>query len=78
MKRDSVFHKNFTVTNAGSLLPTDSHFKNPDDSILEHKGNEHYSAVKMAWRWEGKILIAIQSTNDFKCFTVFSVSLLGQ
>ena len=52
MKRDSVFHKNFIITNAGSLLPIDSHFKNPDDSILEHKGNEHYSAVKMAWRWE--------------------------
>jgi hypothetical protein len=34
--------------------------------------------VKMAWRWEGKSLIAIQSTNDFKCFTVFWASLLGQ
>lgn len=78
MKRDSVFHKNFIITNAGSLLPIDSHFKNPEDSILEHKGNEHYSAVKMAWRWEGKSLIAIQSTNDFKCFTVFWASLLGQ
>lgn len=33
--------------------------KKSRDSILEYKGNEHFSAVKIAWRWEYKILITI-------------------
>ena len=39
MRRDSVFHKYFIITVTDSPLPTDSHFKNPDDSMLEYKEN---------------------------------------